>query len=314
MCLRARREYTILNTERYPVKSMPTNTTCAIVVTYHPADSVFELLSTLHSQAQGVVVVDNGSTSAVLEKIRIESEAIGFQLIENGENLGIAAALNTGIRWAIEHKYEWVALFDQDSSVLECYFDDMFETMISSGSREKIGIVAPVYKDPSTGTLRKSSAGEDGTLLAVMTSGSLMPVWIFERCGWFEEGFFIDEVDHEYCFRIQEQGYKIEVCENAILLHAPGAPQAHKIFGFKWIRSSHHSAARRYYITRNGLIMAWRYRKQCPMWSRYTLKHRLFTEPIIILLFESEPFGKLVNVARGVIDACLGRMGKRVNL
>jgi rhamnosyltransferase len=221
--------------------------------------------------------------------------------------------LNTGVRWAIENKFEWVALFDQDSSVSECYFDAMFRTIASSATPEKIGIVAPQYRVPSTGILYMPPVIEDGTLL-VVTSGSLMPLWIFERCGWFEEGFFIDAVDHEYCFRIQEQGYKIAVCENAILLHAPGAPKAHRIFGFKWIISQHHSAGRRYYITRNGLIMAWRYRKRFPSWSRSSIEAILLKDPIRILLVESNRVKKLVNVAHGIIDACLGRMGKRVNL
>jgi rhamnosyltransferase len=246
--------------------------------------------------------------------MRSESEAIGFHLIENGENRGVASALNTGIRWAIENRYEWVALFDQDSSVSECYFDAMFRAIASSTAPEKIGIVAPRYRDPSTGVLRKSSVGEDGTIWMAMTSGSLMPAWIFESCGWFEEELFIDQVDNEYCFRIHERGYNIEVCENAVLLHTPGAPQAHKILGFKWIISGHHSAGRRYYITRNGLIMALRYRRQRPAWSRVTLKYLLLIDPIIILLVESDRLEKLVNVARGVVDACLGRMGKRVSL
>jgi rhamnosyltransferase len=246
--------------------------------------------------------------------MRRESEAIGFHLIENGENRGVAAALNTGIQWAIENKYEWVALFDQDSFVSECYFDAMFETVVSSAAPEKIGIVAPRYRDFFTGVLSKISSLEDGQPRTVMTSGSLMPVWIFERCGWFEEGLFIDQVDHEYCFRIEELGYKIVRCGNAILLHALGAPQKHKLLFIKPFTSGHYSAGRRYYITRNGLIMAWRYRKRFPGWSRGTLKDTLLKDPIKILLAESDRFRKLVNVARGVMDAYLGRMGKRVDL
>jgi len=302
------------NGTRGTVKTMPANGTCAIVVTYHPADSVFEHLSTLRSQAQGLVVVDNGSALAVLERMRSESEATGFHLIENGENRGIAAALNTGVRWAIENGYEWVALFDQDSSVPDHYFEAMFRTIASCASPEKVGVLAPRYRDPSTGQVGSYPLEEDGTLLAAMTSGSLMPVWVFEKCGWFEEDLFIDEVDHEYCFRIRERGYAITLCENAILLHTYGAPRAHKIFGFKWIESRHYSAGRRYYITRNTLVMLQRYRKRYPVWSRGAHKRILLKEPIKILLVESDRFKKLVNLARGVVDACLGRMGKRVNL
>lgn len=103
-------QITMLNETRDAAKAMTANRTCAIVITYHPQASLFEHFATLRSQAQGLVVVDNGSTPDELEKLKSETSTIDFHLIENGENRGVAAALNTGIRWAIENRYEWVAL------------------------------------------------------------------------------------------------------------------------------------------------------------------------------------------------------------
>ncbi|MDR3547983.1 MAG: glycosyltransferase, partial [Candidatus Pacebacteria bacterium] len=174
---------------------MANNRTCAIVITYHPPASLFEHLATLRSQAQGLVVVDNGSTPDELEKLKSENSTIDFHLIENSENRGVAAALNTGIRWAIENRFEWVALFDQDSVIPEGYLDAMFADVRSQPDIDRIAIVAPQYKAPYTGELYKSAyKAEDGSPLEVMTSGSLLPTWIFEKCGWFEEALFIDEV------------------------------------------------------------------------------------------------------------------------
>jgi rhamnosyltransferase len=294
---------------------MSSHDTCAVVITYHPEPSVFERLTLFRSQANGLVVVDNGSKPAVIESLRRESERVGFRLIENGENLGIAAALNTGIRWAIDNNFEWVVLFDQDSAIPEGYIDALLASVVSETDQERIAIVAPQYRDPvQDGLYRSRFSAQDGTPLEIMTTGSLLPTWIFEKCGWFEEALFIDQVDHEFCFRVRERGYRLLVCENMTIDHLPGSPRGLKLLGIKWISLNDYSPERRYYQTRNGLIMARRYKDRYPLWSRKTRNDILWKNPLKILLAESRRWEKLVNVARGVIDAFLGRMGKRVDL
>jgi rhamnosyltransferase len=261
------------------------------------------------------VVVDNGSKPAVIESLRRESERVGFRLIENGENRGIAAALNTGIRWAIDNDFEWVVLFDQDSAIPEGYIDGLLASVESETDQERIAIVAPQYRNPvQDGLYRSRFSAQDGTPLEIMTTGSMLPTRIFEKCGWFEEALFIDQVDHEFCFRIREHGYRLLVCENMTIDHLPGSPRGLKLLGIKWIALNDYSPARRYYQTRNGLIMARRYKDRYPLWSRKTRNDILWKNPLKILLAESRRWEKLVNVARGVIDAFLGRMGKRVDL
>ncbi len=294
---------------------MPTHRTCAVVITYHPEPSVFVHLSSLQCEADGLVVVDNGSDPVVIEKLRSASQATGFHLIENGENRGVAAALNSGVRWAIENKFQWVALFDQDSSVPEGYLATMHKCAAAESDRERIAIFAPQYRGTLDDRLHKSLfTAEDGAPLEVMTSGSLMPVWIFEKCGWFEEAFFIDQVDHEFCFRVRTFGYRVRLCDKAIINHLPGSARVHKLLGLKWVTLTDHSPGRRYYQTRNGLILARRYRKQYPLWSRMTRKNLLWDNPLTILFAEAQRCKKLVNVARGIVDACLGRMGKHASV
>jgi rhamnosyltransferase len=291
------------------------NNACAVVVTYHPSASIFAHLATLRAQAQGLVVVDNGSTSAVLTQLKSEGEATDFHLIENRENRGVATALNTGVRWAVENRYRWVALFDQDSTVPDGYLNAMFAGVESQSDMERIAIVAPQYRDPDTGVLYKSAyTAEDGSPLEVMTSGSLLPTWVFEMCGWFEESLFIDEVDHEFCFRVRERGYRVFFCENAILTHLFGSRRRHKLLGIKWVTLTNYSPERRYYMTRNGLVIACRYRRKYPLWSHTAVKYILWHSPVVILLAETQRWKKLAYVTRGIIDAVLGRMGKRVDL
>ena len=289
--------------------------TCAVVVTYHPEASVLEHLSSLRSQADGLVVVDNASGLATLELLRRESETLNFRLIESSQNLGVAAALNTGIRWAIENKFQWVALFDQDSTIPEGYLDAMHLCVASAEDPGRIAIVAPQYRDPlEDGLYMSRFAAEDGAPLEVMTSGSLLPTWIFEKCGWFDEAFFIYQVDHEFCFRVRKCGYRVQLCESAVINHLPGSSRTHKLFGLKSVTLTDHSAGRRYYQTRNGLILAKRYQERYPQWSRTTRKSLLWDGPLAILFAEPQRWKKLAYVARGVLDAYLGKMGRQVDV
>jgi GT2 family glycosyltransferase len=120
------------------VERMMGQSVCAVIVTYHPTPKMLENVPEILAQVQRLIVVDNGSTSDELEPVRVMSQSFGFQLIENGENLGIAEALNQGVRWARNSGYPWVILFDQDVCRLE----------IASGSREG-GFDSPQIRGPS---------------------------------------------------------------------------------------------------------------------------------------------------------------------
>src|SRR5580698_7152472 len=92
---------------------------CAVVVTFRPEANVWDNLAKLRCQAETLVVVDNGSPPESLAPFRALPADAGFTLIENKANLGIAAALNAGVRWAKTRGFEYVVLFDQDSAVTD---------------------------------------------------------------------------------------------------------------------------------------------------------------------------------------------------
>ena len=102
---------------------------CAVIVTYRPSPTTVDHLSNVLPQVQGLVVVDNGSNKDELGPLQAASSALGFHLIENGENLGVAEALNQGIQWAKSQGYLWVTLFDQDSGITEEFINQMFRAL-----------------------------------------------------------------------------------------------------------------------------------------------------------------------------------------
>jgi rhamnosyltransferase len=295
------------------VEATTARSVCAVMVTYHAGAETLENIRVVLPQVQALVVVDNGSAAGEIASLRESSQASGFQLIENHENRGIAEALNQGIAWARSRGYPWVILFDQDSTVTNGFILQMFATWESHPRRERVGSIHPRYKDRVTGVEAPiQRAKEDGGPITSLTSGALMPTRIFEQVGSFASDFFIDCVDQEYCFRLRAAGYYVADSKEAILLHSPGHPEKLSLMGLSF-SPTHHSAARRYYMSRNRIVV---YRRYFHVFPALVLQYAYATlrETAKCFLAERDRARKLRNFLLGTWDGLVGRMGKRENL
>src|SRR5579863_6221837 len=213
---------------------MTAQSVCAVIVTYHPGTGTLEHISKVLAEVDGLVVVDNGSSPAEIAPMRLAGQNLGFHLVENGENLGIAEALNRGVRWAKSHGYPWVILFDQDSGITDGFVRRMFGTWDCHPRRERVCSIHPRYMDPKTGIEMVMPRDNDDGPLFPMSSGALMPTWIFDKIGWFASEYFIDFVDWEYCLRIRAAGYLVADSREAVLLHHVGHPKKVGFLGFSF--------------------------------------------------------------------------------
>jgi len=282
---------------------------CAVIVTHHPSAAMVEIMSRVLAQVQGLVVVDNGSNGDELDALRNSSRTAGFRLIENAENVGIAEALNQGVRWAKGEGYPWVIFFDQDSKITEGFIGHMFATWAAHPDRGRVVSIHPTYVDPETGLGQTVRRASDGGPIRSLTSGALMPTWIFDKIGYFASEYFIDFVDIEYCFRIRAAGYAIADSRDAVLLHAPGHSDKHTILGFSF-RPTHHSAMRRYYMSRNRIAVFRKYLSIFPAWILQTM-YECTRETVKCFLGEADRVRKLRSFLLGTWDGLTGRMGKR---
>ena len=291
---------------------MTAHSVCAVIVTYHPSARMLENMSNVLAQVQGLVVVDNGSNADELDPLRLASQTLGFHLIENGENLGIAEALNQGVRWAKSKDYPWVILFDQDSRITDGFIHQMLIAWESHPDRDRVGSVHPRYVMPDTGVEPVVRRASDGGPVTSMTSGALMPTWIFDKIGLFASEYFIDLVDCEYSLRIRAAGYLLADSRQAVLLHCSGQP---KRLSFLWFSfgPSHHSVMRRYYISRNRVVVYRKYFRRFPGWTLNSMYEAL-RETVKCFVGERERLRKFRCFLLGTWDGLAGRMGKREGL
>jgi rhamnosyltransferase len=253
-------------------------------------------------------VVDNGSNENELTQIRLARRELGFRLIENEDNLGIAAALNLGVREAQKQGCRWVALFDQDSAVTDGFIATMISEFRTHSQQRNIMQIIPRYLDPETGVERTVSSFEDGGVFLTITSGSLFSMEAFEKCGLFQEKLFIYCVDDDYSLRIRKNGFYIGVSKDAVLLHQSGHPTSRRLFGVT-LTTKNYRPEVRYYYARNKVWILRFYGKAFPRLIVPTLRE-FVTIPLKIALMEDESWEKIKLFVRGLADGIAGRMGR----
>jgi rhamnosyltransferase len=279
----------------------------AIVVTFHPRAEYMENLAKMSAQVDLLVIVDNGSAEDKLALLRNASKESGWRLMENGANLGIATALNRGIRQAQTEGCDWVFLFDQDSELTPGFAATMIAEFQSLSQTKKIMQIIPRYHDSETGLDRPISVFEDGGIFLTITSGSLFSMRAFEQCGLFAEDLFIYCVDDEYSLRIRKKGFYIGLSKDAVLLHQSGHPTYRKFLGRSFATKNYRPEVR-YYYARNKIWILRAYGRAFPRLIVPTIRE-LISIPLKIAWMEETPWRKVRLYLRGLTDGLAGRMG-----
>ena len=221
---------------------------CAVVVWYNPDYQSVKNILQYNSLCSKVFIIDNSSNDNSNFAKQIKN-AIYYP---NFKNLGIATALNQGCEQGLINNFEWCMTMDQDSSWNKNDLNEYLK-LIEKNSDQKIVSFAPIHSneiksvfgDVRNKNLKKTK--EDSKFPdKVMTSGNIINLEIWEKIGKFNSELFIDEVDHEFCYRLKNNGYKICEFQNILMIHTLGNVKRTFL-----PRPCKHSGVRLYYIFRN---------------------------------------------------------------
>lgn len=282
----------------------------AIIVSYNPDSNLFDSINLLLNQVEKVIIVDNGSKEKYVKYIKSINED-KIEIILNKENLGVATALNIGVRKALENGYEWILTMDQDSKASPDMVKKMFNVYNSINREERKDILSifPNFVDERIQSIEENSNMNSYEYVdADITSGNLLRKEVFEKVGFFDDSLFIDLVDTDFCMRLNEKGIKMIKIRDAVLYHSLGESKTIKgILGS--FNTSNHSALRRYYMTRNRFYIWERYKGL----NSFTLNRdkKLFKKEFVkIILGEKDKVNKIKMVLRGYKDYKKGIKGK----
>lgn len=205
-----------------------------IIVTYNGMQWLERCLSSLVNSTISVdaYIVDNGSTDGSQQFITDNYSQ--FTFYQSPINSGFGAANNIGLKYAIEHNYDYVYLLNQDAWVMPNTIETLVKTNIQN---PEYGVLSPLQTNAEISTLDKNFA----LLLSINqyilsdyilnNPTSLYEVnfimaahWLISReclldVGFFSPVFFHYGEDGNYLHRVQYFKYKIGVVPNVVGVH-----------------------------------------------------------------------------------------------
>lgn len=229
-----------------------------VVIWYKPDNSSLENIKKYSSLFNKIFIVDNSKT----DNSNLIKDFNNIVYIPNLSNLGIAKATNIGCERAFQDGFDWVMTMDQDSS-WEITELKKFINLVENNKDKSIISFAPVHSNKTkslVGELKEKSNKKIKSQIIyqskVMASGNIISLKVWKEVNGFNNDLFIDEVDHEFCYKLIEAGYKICEFQDISMYHTLGNVK-------KTIlpRPCKHSGVRLFYIFRNMLYIKDKYPK-----------------------------------------------------
>lgn len=281
---------------------------CAGIVLYNPdLKRLKDNINAIYNQVEKIIVVDNCSNN-INDFENIYNADLKIELIKNEENKGIATALNQLSLSAKNKGYEWMLFLDQDS-VCGPNIIDKYEKYIND---KDIALMCPYIIDINKMTIseyKKLNLPDTSNLLWAITSGSFVNLDILINLGGFDDYLFIDEVDIEFSKRLEVNGYIQKRINDAYLLQEVGHAEVLKIkrphkdmagkVTLKPLYRTNHSAIRKYYMARNGIIVAKKYKNYQ---SYYLSLCKIIGMNIVRMIIEKNKIETIKSIFKGLID------------
>lgn len=262
---------------------------------------------------ESIIVVDNASSEPFL------SDEVSLKVIRNRQNTGFTGGMNTGIKYALEEGFDFVATINNDT-----VFDKNFlvEIAKSLGNTEGLGILSPKiyfypgsefhydrYKENERGKVIWFAGGKldkdnflpshrgvdevdhgqyDDRKQMDFSTGCCMifPKNSLKTAGYFDEKYFLYYEDVDLSLRMRAKNLDLKFVPQAIIWHknAKSAGGAG-------------SGLQDYYTTRNRVLVALRY-------GGSRLKFAILREGFLLFL-KGRKWQKI-----GFRDFLLGKFGK----
>jgi|GEM_PF-2440602 len=307
-------------TSNIPDRSYPAEPSgfYAGIVLYHPdgqhyIESIFVLLSC----GINVILFDNSEdrdTKDNNKNIIIRTFGDQLRCLEASEgNIGLAAAFNRIVHEVSNDRLaKGLFFFDQDTDVnvdaLEYLLDSFFQLQMHG----RLGVLSG-YAMRENGIAyrirpRSSYVSPSPSLIATdvtSSSFSVIPIETLLAVGRFQDDFFIDYIDGDFCNRCWQQNLPVFVDKRATFWHRVGLGDVY--FGNKPLFPIA-TPFRHYYQMRNMILSHTRANV-----SPFTIVKDIvlrITVVFVIGIYTCSLFQRLKFTVRGIIDGIQGKGGR----
>lgn len=194
-----------------------------VVPVFRPDTDLLEGVRGLLSQTdQVVLVLDEPDADVATDRLLEQCAKAGARIVRHRANLGIGAALNSGLRALEQDEPDFVLTLDQDSRLDEGYVAELVAACdLASRHGVRVGMVAPAFVE----SIGRMPAREVGAVLIggePIQSGLLVPAAVLDEVGLFDETLFIDGVDTDFYLRALDAGFSCVVAPDTRIGHRLG--------------------------------------------------------------------------------------------
>lgn len=214
-----------------------------VLTTFFPNKKNFYCISKICEQFSKILIYDNSASLEVKKKLlSLKSKYVHLELIFNPKNLGIASSLNSGVLKL--NKYEWILFFDQDT-LIQDNLNIHIKKFIANNKFDILGLNYQYSKNFSNNESFIESSKR------TIISGMLVNSLVFNSLT-FRNNFLLDLVDHDFCFRAKNKGFRIFKTKQPLIKHSIGNMSENK-FLFIMKKRLNHNNFRYYLIARNKI-------------------------------------------------------------
>lgn len=311
-----------------PVFDQGRNATLAVVVVnWNTPDLIIECLAALRT-TEGVdwhlYLVDNASTDNSADALcRLGSDVTFIQSPTNG---GWTGGNNLGVERGLHGNHEYFFLLNSDAKVVQ----DTFSVLLSVAHKHPNAVIGPIqlsedglfYNFAKADTVKATGLPEYPPIIAldgpdalaisdlqptsyIRGSGLFISRRQFEIVGLFDDRYYLNFDDTDFCARARKLGMDVMVVKKARLFHATSGT----IGGGE-------SPLNKYFMTRNALVFAKTHSTYLQRLSNWIAVARSGLSDtgktgrlrrVAALLFGKDP--RLKAFRRGVSDYLTGNLG-----
>ena len=206
----------------------------AHVHTLNDADIIDRTIEALLQQSRpvdGILLVDNASTDDTLDQPSVKHATV----VRHEENLGTSGAVATGMQFALDGDYDWIWVFDADSTAQPDALERLLELYAGwpEDMQDQIGCLACLpYNQVDGLPLHGSLVTALGRVIVkpapeprfypfhvTIWSGTLYRLAAVRQIGLPNPDYVLDWGEYEYGYRVTKAGYKSFIHQDAVMKH-----------------------------------------------------------------------------------------------
>lgn len=266
------------------------------VVWYNPDELAIRQLNEIQEEFDAIYIYDNSEKD---NNKLIENLGVKYVYLFNGKNDGISKGLNTIANYC--SNFDFLLVLDQDTLIKK---DDIhkIKKYINSNYNESTAIYCPTI---SFGENNYQSERLVDFIDFTITSCSFLNLKIFNKLGKYDEFYFVDGIDRDYCFRVIENGYTICRLNNVIVKQNLGNGRKTP-FGIY-----EHNAIRNYYICFARFYFIYKFSDYYKGLKKFIYLYLSILKQILsIIFFESDKIAKLKYIRKARTDFFAQKRGE----